>query len=190
MFLIVGLGNPGEKYQKTRHNVGYMVLDAVAKKYEFSEFRFDKKANAFGAEGFLDDEKMLLVKPQTFMNNSGTAVKFLYTRYEIQNTKYIIIIHDDIDLPLGKIRISIGRGSAGHKGVESIMKALGTKDFTRIRVGIHPEKGKPEDVESFVLRKFTKEEQKILDPVIENARDAIETILKKETKQIKVQEKN
>jgi PTH1 family peptidyl-tRNA hydrolase len=145
MKLIVGLGNPGEKYRKTRHNIGFMVIDALA----------DQKSDDF-----------VLEKPGTFMNESGKAVKKL-----LANSKFsaadLVVVHDDIDLPLGEFKISFGRGSAGHKGVQSIIDALGTKDFQRIRIGICPEIGKPEKVEEFVLKKFTKEEEMVLKKVIE-----------------------
>ena len=116
------------------------------------------------------------------MNDSGFAVKSLYTKYKIQNTRYMVVIHDDIDLPLGTIKVSTNRGSAGHKGVESIIDALGTKNFTRIRVGIQPAAGKPENVESFVLEKFAKEEQKTLELAVQNALEALETTLTAESK--------
>lgn len=146
-----------------------MVLDVFAQKNEFPGFQLDKKSNALVSEGALNGEKILLAKPQTFMNNSGLTVKSLYTRYKIQNTKYIIIIHDDIDIPLGKIKVSFGRGSAGHKGVESIIKSLGTKNFTRIRVGIQPSTGKPKNVETFVLKNFAPKEVSILKQKIKEA---------------------
>ncbi|MDO8633420.1 MAG: aminoacyl-tRNA hydrolase, partial [Candidatus Wildermuthbacteria bacterium] len=129
MQLIVGLGNPGKKYEKTRHNAGFMVLDELEKK-ELPQTR--------------------LLKPDTFMNNSGGAVKKEMQKLKIKNQS-LIIIHDDIDIPLGKIKVSKGSGSAGHKGVESIIQSLGTKEFIRIRIGILPPEGKPEDVETFVL---------------------------------------
>ena len=120
----------------------------------------------------------MLVKPQTFMNNSGIAVKSLYTKYKIQDTRYIFVIHDDIDLPFGKIRIVKNRGAAGHKGVESIIKELGTKDFVRFRVGIQPKFGKPKNPEKFVLQKFNKGEEKIEKEVTEKAIEAIGTAIR------------
>ena len=151
MFLVVGLGNPGEQYEGTRHNAGFMVLD-TCRKSDFLHTRF--------------------LKPDTFMNNSGRAVKEKY-----QNDTQLIVIHDDIDLPLGKIKISKNAGSAGHKGVESIMKEIGTQDFTRIRVGIQPEKGKPNNVEDFVLKQFTKKELPLLQEAIKNSLTALDAIL-------------
>ena len=155
MILIVGLGNPGKKYEKTRHNAGFMVLDELEKK-ELPGVRF--------------------LKPDTFMNNSGNAVKKEMQKLKLKNQN-LIIIHDDIDIPLGKIKVSKGSGSAGHKGVESIIQSLGTKDFTRIRIGILPPEGKPEDVETFVLKNFKKEELPPLNTAIESALSTLESKL-------------
>ena len=150
MFLVVGLGNPGEQYERTRHNVGFMILDALESKPEYA----------------------VLLKPQTLMNNSGKAVKEKY-----HNDTQLIVIHDDIDLPLGKIKISKNAGSAGHKGVESIIKEISTKDFIRIRIGIQPEKGKPNNIEDFVLKEFTKKELPLLQEAIKNSLTALDNIL-------------
>ena len=149
--LIIGLGNPGKKYQNTRHNAGYMVIDELEKQKP---------------EGFI------LFKPDSFMNESGRAVKSLLRSLASHSeakllSKNLIVVHDDIDIPLGQFKIQKGRGAAGHKGVQSIINELKTKDFWRIRVGICPKRGKPENVEKFVLQKFTKEEQKITKEVIE-----------------------
>lgn len=174
MFLITGLGNPGEKYKNTRHNIGFMVIDEFARKNNFPDFHFAKKYNAETSEGNLDNEKCILAKPRTFMNNSGRAVKSLMSIAR----PGLIVVHDDIDLPLGKIKISIGRGSAGHKGVESIIQAMGSKDFIRIRVGILPEAGKPKNPEDFVLQRFDKNEEKIIKEIMEKTVEAIEFSLK------------
>ena len=147
MILIVGLGNPGKKYKYTRHNVGFQVIDELTK---------------------IKRRGWFLAKPQAFMNQSGKAVKKLVTSYRLPVTS-LWVIHDDIDLPLDKIRISKGQGAAGHKGVQSIINELGTKDFWRVRIGICPKKGKPKNVEKFVLQKFTKEEEKVVKEVIQEA---------------------
>lgn len=164
MILIVGLGNPGHKYEKTRHNVGFRVIDVLKKT--------------------ISDKNIILFKPQTFMNQSGRAVKKLNTKYKIPATN-IWVIHDDIDLPLGTIRINQDASSAGHKGVQSIIDELGTKNFTRIRIGIQPKIRKPQNVEKFVLEKFTKEEEKIIKKVIEKAvkiiKENLKTRIKKTT---------
>ena len=192
MFLIVGLGNPGRKYQETRHNIGFQVLDELCssphfanarvvdeflKENNFPKFKFAKKFDAEISEGILGGEKILLAKPQTFMNLSGKSVKTLMSFYKITRP-VLVAVHDDIDLPLGKIRIVKNRGAAGHRGVESIIKELKNKNFIRFRVGIQPKTGKPKNVEKFVLQKFNKEEEKIVKEVIKKTAEAIEKILK------------
>ncbi len=136
MILIVGLGNPGKKYQLTRHNIGFQVVDEFVKKNNFPDFKISKKFNALISEGIVDGAKVILAKPQTFMNNSGKAVKSLIRNWKLE-IRNLVVVHDDIDLPLGKIKISIGRGSAGHKGVQSIIDELATKNFVRFRIGIN-----------------------------------------------------
>ena len=189
--LIVGLGNPGEKYEKTRHNLGFMAVDNIRTQIQgFSCWREEKKLLAKISEGEIESKKVILAKPQTFMNLSGKSVKILTKTYNPE-PKNLIIIHDDIDLLLGKIKIATGRGAAGHKGVESIIKALGTpkeaaeatptrqaKNLVRFRIGIQPKSGKPKNVEKFVLQKFNNEEEKIINEVIKKTAEAIETILK------------
>jgi PTH1 family peptidyl-tRNA hydrolase len=165
MILIIGLGNPEDQYSGTRHNIGFEIINQLAREKSFPDFKLQKKFQAEISEGTINGEKTILAKPQTFMNNSGQAVKALIDYYKTEN---LFVIHDDIDLPLGEIKISKGRGSAGHKGVESIIQHLKTKDFTRVRIGICPKDGKPEKVEDFVLEKFSTEEEKILKKNIEN----------------------
>lgn len=174
MILIVGLGNPGKKYEKTRHNIGFRVVDelhsssrfAIVRLIEnFSGWKYEKKCQAEISQGKIDNQKMILAKPQVFMNNSGKSVKSLIDFYKITSPG-LVVIHDDIDLPSGKIRISKGRGAAGHKGVESIIRAIDSKNFIRFRVGIQPETKKPKNTETFVLQKFTKEEEKIIKEVV------------------------
>ncbi len=179
MKLIVGLGNPGKKFEKTRHNMGFRTVDEIAASFQFPISKFQSIFNAKISKGQISDEQILLVKPQTFMNESGKAVKILNTKYKIQNTN-LFVLHDDIDLPIGKIRISIGRSSAGHKGVESIIKELGSKNFVRFRIGIKSRKTKSNErkAEKFVLEKFSKDEEKILKEVIEKTVEAIETAIK------------
>ncbi len=173
MILIVGLGNPGEKYKKTRHNLGFRIVDKIAANFQFSIFNFQSIFNAQISKGIIENQKIILAKPQTFMNNSGGSVKKLVLSYKLQVTK-IWVIHDDIDLPLGKIKIIKNRGAAGHKGVESIIHELKAKNFIRFRIGVRPEKGKPKNVEKFVLQKFTKNEEGIIKEVINKTCEAIE----------------
>ncbi len=156
MLLIVGLGNPGKKYEKTRHNIGARLID---------ELKLLNLAN------------VILEKPKTFMNESGKAIKKIIQNSKIKNQN-LVVVHDDLDLPLEEIRIVKNRGSAGHKGVESIIKELKTENFIRFRIGIQPQSGKPKNPENFVLQKFNKEEEKIMKEVIQKTVEAIELFLK------------
>lgn len=177
MIIIIGLGNPGKKYKDTRHNIGFQVINEFREKNNFPEFKLSKKFNALISENILGSKKIILAKPQTFMNNSGKAVRPLINFYKI-TSQNLFIIHDDIDLFLGKIKISFARGSAGHKGIESIIKEIGTKNFIRFRLGIQPKKGKPQNTESFVLQKFSKQEKETLDKIIKKTTEAIKEKIK------------
>lgn len=154
MYLIVGLGNPGEKYKNNRHNVGHLTIEMIVKKYNFL-----KKKNKYGDffEGKLLNEKIYGLKPKEFMNLSGISIKKFLDFYKI-NKKNLIVIHDDIDLPLGKIKIKIGGGNAGHNGLKSIDALIG-KNYKRIRVGIDRPKNN-QKIENFVLQNFEKDEKK------------------------------
>ena len=157
MFIIFGLGNPGKKYKKTRHNVGALAVEEL-----------DSSTK----------EKVILQKPDSFMNLSGRTVKKLLKSRKLKNQN-LVVVHDDIDLPVGQIRIAKNRGSAGHKGVESIIRELGTKNFIRFRIGIKPESGKPKNPEKFVLQNFSKKEEETVKKVIKKTAEAIELFLKK-----------
>jgi len=178
MKLIIGLGNPGKKYAKTRHNLGWRVIGELHQSLEFGIWNLANKFNALISERIFGQEKIILAKPQTFMNNSGLAVKALTDYYKIQNED-ILIIHDEIDLPLGEIRLQKGRGAAGHKGVQSIIGQLRTKEFARMRIGINPgnREQKAIDTEKFVLEKFTAAEEKIIQEKIKEAVQMIRTAL-------------
>jgi len=169
MTIIIGLGNPGKKYENTRHNVGFMTIDEFARKNGFPDFKLEKKFDALISE----NEKLLLAKPETFMNESGISAKKILSKKNIED---VIVVHDDIDLPVGKIKIVKDRGSAGHKGVESIIQNIGNNNLIRIRIGI----AGSEDVKakSVVLKKFTKEEQKILSETIQKASEALDLFLR------------
>jgi PTH1 family peptidyl-tRNA hydrolase len=182
MILIVGLGNPGKKYANTWHNMGFLVIDKFKEMNNLPGFKLSKKINSLVSENILDGEKIILAKPQTFMNESGKAVKAIFSCFQRDSinqflNKNLIIVHDDIDFPLGKIRISKNRGSAGHKGIQSIIQGLKTKNFVRFRVGICPQNGKPEDPEQFVLQKFRKEKEKIIKKTIKKTAEAIKFTL-------------
>jgi PTH1 family peptidyl-tRNA hydrolase len=179
--LIVGLGNPGRRFEKTPHNIGFMIIDQLQSTIDdFSDWKNIKKLQSEISEGEIAGKKVILAKPQTFMNNSGRAIKKLVSSFKFQVSS-LWVIHDDLDLPLGKIRISAGRSSAGHKGVESIIRELRTKDFVRFRVGIRPatsDKKQETKAENFVLQKFSKNEREILKQVIEKTLEAIEMAIK------------
>jgi PTH1 family peptidyl-tRNA hydrolase len=191
MKIIVGLGNPGKKFEKTRHNLGFLVVESLKSKIKsFSDWKKNKKFLSEISEGKINEERVILAKPQTFMNNSGKAVKsliknFLLNKAMAELSRHLFVIHDDIDIPIGKFKISIGRGSGGHKGIQSIIDELGTKNFVRFRVGIKPNpKFKMQNaklkfkIQNFVLEKFNKKEEKILKKVIEMACQAIKMAIK------------
>ena len=178
MKLIVGLGNPGRKFKKTRHNVGFRVIDGFKRRNNFPKFKFSKKFQSLISEGYFNREKIVLIKPQTFMNDSGKAVKSLTKNYKLKIIN-LFVIHDDVDIPLGKIKISIGRGSAGHKGVQSIIDELNTKNFIRLRIGIKSTPNNKKKVKrEFVLKKFTKKEEKVVRKITKETISAIEIALK------------
>jgi peptidyl-tRNA hydrolase, PTH1 family len=175
MTIIIGLGNPGEKYKATRHNVGFMAVDAFAKINNFPEFKLQKKSDALVSESIIGTETVILAKPQTFMNESGKAVKELMsgTNAKMEN---LVIIHDDIDLPVGKIKIIKERGSAGHKGVESIIQNIGNDGLIRFRIGIAGQKDT--EAKKVVLKNFSKEEQKTIDETIQKITEALDLFVK------------
>jgi PTH1 family peptidyl-tRNA hydrolase len=168
VYLIIGLGNPGKRYELTRHNIGFMVLEKLAAQLEI-ELK-QKSFNSLLGKGTVAGENVLLAKPQTFMNLSGTAVRKLQSFFKTDISN-LIVIHDDLDLPFGAIRLKAGGGTAGHKGLASIESNLGTSEFTRVRLGI----GKPVDksrIEGYVLEPFRKEEQIALPELLQWAADA------------------
>ena len=175
MKLIIGLGNPGKEYEKTRHNAGFLAVDEIANNFQFSIFNFQSIFNAQISKGVIDNKTYILIKPQTFMNNSGQAIKAVLDYYKI-DTEDIIVIHDDLDIPTGEFKISKNKNSGGHKGVQSIIDHLGTKDFIRIRIGIMIE-NKKTPTEKFVLERFSEKEMEIVDVVIEKIENKIVKLL-------------
>ncbi len=182
MKLIIGLGNPGKRYEKTRHNVGFMALDglrASLKNSGISDWELSKKFNAQICGGVLNGEKIILAKPMTFMNSSGQAVQLIAHYYKI-TADDIIIVHDDKDIALGEIKIQKDRGHAGHNGVRSVVEQLGSQNFTRLRVGIAGKNArKMTDIAEFVLKKFGLFEKNILEETISQAIEEILKILRK-----------
>ena len=172
MKLIVGLGNPEEKHSRTRHNLGWWVINQLASKYKMGSWQQEKKFKAMVIVGVFNNEKTILAKPLTYMNNSGQCVLSISQYYKIPPSD-ILIVHDDIDLELGDIRLQKNRGAAGHKGVQSIIDALKTKDFTRLRLGIAPKDKENINTEQFVLENFTEAEEEIIIPTIKKAAEII-----------------
>jgi len=183
IYTIVGLGNPGDEYVETRHNMGRMVLDAFVKKNGWKAFELNKKFNSLVSEGKFGKNKALLLKPETFMNKSGEAVKPLIKTKKAAAT--LVVIHDDLDLPLGKVKISFNKSSGGHRGVESIIKTVKTEEFIRLRLGISGETAsgkikKPQGEEKVIdtiLGEFKKNEVDDLKKVIKKSVIALEMII-------------
>lgn len=172
-FMIVGLGNPGKDYQMNRHNVGFMAIDKIAQEFGIEHKKV--KSKAIIMEGKKDNKKIILVKPQTFMNLSGSAVASLMQFFKI-NTENLIVIHDDLDLPSLSIRLRPGGGAGGQKGVASIIQNLGTQQFNRIRIGIGRPPGRM-DAADYVLQNFPNQEEKDLPFLFDTVTKAVESIL-------------
>ncbi|MDP2918559.1 MAG: aminoacyl-tRNA hydrolase [bacterium] len=172
MILFIGLGNPGKKYAKTRHNVGFFAANKLRESLKLPEFNFEKKFKAEIAK----NENLILAKPQTFMNDSGETVSLLYNFYKI-DPAHLWLAHDDLDIPLGEYRVQKDKSSAGHKGAQSVIDALGAQDFHRLRIGISAERSSQIPAENFVLEKFTAEEEKIIFATIKKALEEIMPML-------------
>lgn len=175
MKLIVGLGNPGIEYQFTPHNLGFLAIDRIAGNLGV-EVR-NRQCRALTARAVIAGQPVILAKPETFMNLSGLSVRELAAEYQAGVKSDVIVIYDELDLPLGTIRIRQRGSSAGHNGMESILGALGTDEFLRIRLGIAPDR-KIEDTVKFVLTPFRKAQLRVVDEVLDAAADAVEVILK------------
>lgn len=179
-YIIAGLGNPGQEYENTRHNTGRMILQSLSD----NDFSFDKKSNSLISDTKIGKEKVKLVAPETFMNNSGKAL--VYFVKSAKAAEKLIVIYDDFNLPLGRIRISFNRSSGGHNGLESIIKHLKTEAFIRIRIGIAPENAKgnaktphgDDKIEKFILGKFKPDEMKEIKKLQKKVSEAVETIIK------------
>ena len=174
MKLIVGLGNPGIEYQFTPHNLGFLVVDRIASERGV-EVR-NRQCRALTARIQFGDEPVLLAKPETYMNLSGLSVRELVAEYELKPEADLIVIQDELDFPLGTLRIHTRRSSAGHNGIESIIGALDTQDFLRIRIGVAPER-KVEDGERYLLAPFRKADLAVVDEMIDTAKEAVKVIL-------------
>ena len=175
MKLIVGLGNPGIEYQFTPHNLGFLAIDRIANNLGV-EIR-NRQCRALTARAVIAGQPVILAKPETFMNLSGLSVRELVAEYQVDVKSDLIVIYDELDLPLGAIRIRTRGSSAGHNGMESILGALGTDEFLRVRLGIAPDR-KITDGVTFVLTPFRKAPLKVVDEVLDIAAEAVEVILK------------
>jgi PTH1 family peptidyl-tRNA hydrolase len=182
-WVIVGLGNPGEEYEGTRHNTGRMALDTFAKAHDFGDWKEDKRAKAHVCSGMLGKTAVVLVAPDTFMNRSGNAVaKFVKSQKAAER---MVVVYDDLDLPLGALKLSFDRGSGGHRGVESLIKAVKTKKFSRVRIGISPQTAsgalrKPQGekaVNDFILAKYKSADLAELKKVFKKSSDALAAIV-------------
>ena len=184
MKIIIGLGNPDLQYKKTRHNAGFLMLDKLKKYFinsgfNFSDFALDKKFNAQISQGKINSEKVLLVKPQTYMNNSGLSVEKITSFYKIDTANDLIIIYDDIDLPFLEVKTK-GKSSGGHKGMQSIINSLNQDNLLRIRVGILGQKKELiKDTASYVLQNFNKQEEEKLDQIFSDIIPPIKDFLEK-----------
>lgn len=183
---VIGLGNPGKEYENTRHNIGFQIVDYINKEYG-GRFILDKKSDSETSEIKISGKKILLVKPRTFMNKSGEAIKKLVKIFKLKGDN-LIVIHDDLDISFGKTKISFGRSSAGHKGVESIIKALKTDKFNRIRIGtfnkqivkirkIKDKRKRLNEMNKFVVGPFSPSEKPKLNKLIKETIQKISAII-------------
>lgn len=180
MKCIIGLGNPGKKYVATRHNIGFMVIDELAHRHHFQLSK--EKFNGLYTIELISGEKVACIQPQTFMNRSGDCIQPFIDYYKI-NVENIIVIYDDLDLPVGKIRLRKKGGHGGHNGLRSVIDRLGTNNFKRLRVGI----GRPMDSQpiiDYVLNKFSKDQKEAVQSSINLAADACEKWLKEDFNQV------
>ncbi len=178
MFVIAGLGNPTKQYEGTRHNIGFDVMDALAEKYNISIS--EKKHKALCGKGVIEGEKVLLVKPQTYMNLSGESIAEILNYYKADAEEEFLVVFDDISLAPGNIRIRKKGSAGGHNGIKNIIAMTGTQNFKRIKVGVG-EKPKGWDLADYVLGRFSKEDRKKVDAAIEDAIGAILLMLQQET---------
>ena len=174
MFIIAGLGNPGREYENTRHNIGFCVIDAIAGKYQIS--MLERKHKAVIGKGYIDGQKVVLVKPLTYMNLSGESIREVIDYYKVDVTTQLIVISDDISLDVGQLRIRKKGSAGGHNGLKNIIQHLGHENFMRIRMGVS-DKPQGYDLKDYVLGHFTDKEKKLLEETSGNAVEAVRMIL-------------
>lgn len=178
MYVIAGLGNPTAKYEKTRHNVGFDVIDRLAEKYNIRVA--DNRHKALCGTGIIEGQKVLLVKPQTFMNLSGESIGAILNFYKVAPETNLIVIYDDISLAPGKLRIRKKGSAGGHNGIKNIIAHTGTQEFQRIKVGVG-EKPKDWDLADYVLGRFSKEDRELVEAAFDRAVEAVGYMVSKET---------
>jgi len=176
MKLIVGLGNPGFEYENTRHNAGFKAVERLADEFGFGPFQLVAKHKAEIAEGNIGDEKAILAKPQTFMNLSGQAVRTLTQFYKVEPSD-LIVLFDDVAIPIGTLRIRPDGSAGGHNGMKSIIQELGGQSFPRVRLGIEPKQPSRIPLEDYVLGKFTKHEAELMQENLEKIPAVVKTII-------------
>ncbi|MCM1136689.1 MAG: aminoacyl-tRNA hydrolase [Clostridium sp.] len=178
MFIIAGLGNPKKEYDNTRHNIGFAMIDALAEKYNISVKEIRNRAMT--GKGIINGQKVLLVKPLTFMNSSGESIRPIVDYYKADTASELIVVSDDINLPAGQIRIRKKGSAGGHNGLKNIIAQLGSEDFQRIRIGVG---GKPEnyDLIDYVLGHFSKEEKEVMKEAVAKAVEALELMVAGDT---------
>lgn len=175
MFIIAGLGNPGREYENTRHNIGFRVIDDIANKYGIA--MLERKHKAVIGRGYIDGEKVVLVKPLTYMNRSGESIREVTDYYKVDVTAGLVVISDDISLDVGQLRIRKKGSAGGHNGLKNIILHLGSENFIRIRMGVS-DKPQGYDLKDYVLGHFTQGEKKLLEETEEKAADAVCMILR------------
>ncbi len=178
MYIIVGLGNPGPKYETTRHNMGFIAIDQISSDFNIPINRLGFKS-VYG-QGTISGEKVVLVKPQTFMNLSGEAVREILNFYKVEE-KNLIVIFDDISIPLGKLRIRPSGSDGGHNGIKNIIYLLNSNAFPRVRIGIGMPENSAKDIADHVIEKLTKQEIEVLRDTVKNASKAVELIISEGT---------
>lgn len=174
MFIIAGLGNPGKEYENTRHNIGFYVIDDIAKKYQIT--MLERKHKAVIGKGYIDGHKVVLVKPLTYMNQSGESIRQATDYYKVDVTTQLVVISDDISLDVGQLRIRKKGSAGGHNGLKNIILHLGSENFIRIRMGVS-DKPQGYDLKDYVLGHFTDKEKKQLEETSGKAAEAIRMIL-------------
>ena len=174
MFIIAGLGNPGREYENTRHNIGFCVIDAIAEKYQIT--MLERKHKAVIGKGYIDGQRVILLKPLTYMNLSGESIREAVDYYKVDETSRLVVISDDISLDVGQLRIRKKGSAGGHNGLKNIIQHLGHENFMRVRMGVS-DKPQGYDLKDYVLGHFTDKEKKVLEETCEDAVQAICMIL-------------